>query len=73
MSVWLATVPAMTTGIDLKIERIRARVPQAAVAQRMGVARATISRWESLPVVTEYKARYYRDALSDITDVQPVR
>ena len=51
-------------GLDLKIERIRAGLSQREVADRMGLARRTLSRWEKETTeVPEWKAQAYRRAL----------
>jgi DNA-binding transcriptional regulator YiaG len=56
-------------GIDLKVERVRARVKQQDLAAAIGVSRATVISWESAAVVPEYKARAYLDALKTFADV----
>lgn len=58
-----------TTGLDLKIERIRARVTATRLADEMGVTRQRISAIEGDAVVTDTAARRYRDALKSLTSM----
>lgn len=55
-----------TTGVDLKVERVRAHVKAQDIAARMGVSRATVWVIERTAVVTPERARQYRDALRDL-------
>lgn len=58
----------MTTGMDLKLERVRARVTATDLARQMGVTSRRISNIESLAVVTDAAASRYRDALRQLTE-----
>lgn len=53
----------MTTGMDLKVERIRARVTIGTLAAEMDLSRQRISQIEATAVVTPETAQRYRDAL----------
>jgi hypothetical protein len=57
-----------TSGIDLKVERVRARVSAVRLANEMGVARQRISQVEALAVVNDEMASRYREALLSVTD-----
>lgn len=63
------------TGIDLKVERVRARVSAVRLASEMGVVRQRISQIEALAVVNDDLAARYRDALLSVTQTgeKPVR
>jgi plasmid maintenance system antidote protein VapI len=54
----------MTTGLDLKLERIGARVPGRAVAQALGVSESRVSHIEAQAVVTPAMVLRYREALA---------
>lgn len=56
----------MTTGMDLKVERIRERVTVKAIAERMGVTSARITHIESQARVTAEAERRFRHALEEI-------
>lgn len=58
----------MTTGMDLKVERVRARVSATRIAERMGVVRQRISQIEALAAVPDDTAERYRMALASVTD-----
>ena len=58
----------MTTGMDLKVARVRARVSATDIALIMGVSRQRVSQIETLPRVTDEMARRYRDALLQLTE-----
>lgn len=60
--------PAGTSGIDLKVQRIRARVSAVRLASEMGVVRQRISQIEALAVVNDDLISRYRDALVSVTD-----
>lgn len=53
----------MHVGLDLKVERIRARVTATELAVRMGVSRQRVSQLEAADDVTPAMAQRYRDAL----------
>lgn len=57
----------MTTGLDLKLERVAARAKAIDLAEAMGVSRQRVSAIESLAVVPEDAATRYRTALLSVT------
>lgn len=57
----------MTTGMDLKLERVKARVTAQRLARTLDVSRQRISAIEALAVVHEDLASRYRDALLSVT------
>jgi hypothetical protein len=57
-----------TTGMDLKVERVRARVTVIALAARMGFSRQTVGDLERAAVVDKDRARAYREALAALTE-----
>jgi ParB-like chromosome segregation protein Spo0J len=59
----------MATGMDLKLERVAARVQMRALAKQMGRSRATVHRYEGLAVVPPGVVAEYRAALRDIADI----
>lgn len=64
----------MTTGMDLKVERVRARVTAQRLADTLAVSRQRVSAIESLGVVNDDLAGRYRDALLSVTsghEMQP--
>ncbi len=61
------TEPASTTGLDLKVERIRARVSAVRLAAAMSVARQRVSQVEALAVVNDDLVARYREALVSVT------
>lgn len=58
-----------TTGLDLKVERIRARITATLLAQEMGVTRQRISAIEASAVVTPDTVERYRASLMSLTSV----
>lgn len=64
---------AITTGLELRLERVAARVKLVDLAQRMRLHRATVARYEGLAVVPEEIAYEYRTALATFRDVASVR
>lgn len=54
----------LTTGIDLKVQRIRRQVTGRALAERMGISTATLTRLEQRGAVQPDVAQRYRDALA---------
>ena len=60
-------MPTATTGIDLKVERVRARVTAKSLADQLGVTRQRVSAIESLGHVNEDLANRYRTALMSVT------
>ncbi len=54
---------ARTTGLDLKVERIRAGLLVKDVAEQMGISPSRLSRIEVDEPVTDRMLRRYRDAL----------
>lgn len=59
-----------TTGIDLKVERVRARVSAVRLASEMGVVRQRVSQIEALAVVNDDLAQRYREALLSVTQAR---
>jgi DNA-binding XRE family transcriptional regulator len=57
----------MTTGMDLKVERVRARVTAQRLADVLEVSRQRISSIEALAVVHVDLAVRYREALASLT------
>ena len=57
------------TGMDLKIERVKARVTAVRLAQEMRVTRQRIAAIEGGAVVTTDTAERYRTALVSLTSV----
>lgn len=57
----------VVSGLDLKVERIRARITATAVASEMGVTRQRVSAIEALAVVTSDVAERYRGAVMSLT------
>lgn len=55
------------TGLDLKVERIRARVTASKIAREMGVTRQRVSAIEALAVVPDEAAKRYAEALVSLT------
>lgn len=55
------------TGLDLKVERVRARVTGVGLARAMGVSRQRVSIIEASAVVTPDAAARYRDGLMSLT------
>jgi DNA-binding transcriptional regulator YiaG len=62
-----ASVPRMTDGIDLKVERVRAGILQQDVAASLGVTRQTVKNWERSIQLPAHKATAYRDAVSRLS------
>lgn len=60
-------MPTPTTGLDLKVERVRARVTAKALADTLGVTRQRVSAIEALGVVHDDLAARYRDGLLSLT------
>lgn len=56
----------MHVGLDLKVERIRARVTATELAVRMGVSRQRVSQLEAASDVTPAMAQRYREALLQV-------
>lgn len=63
----MATVLTMTTGMDLKVERIRERVTARAIARAMNVSHQRVGQIEAAGVVTATTADRYRLALRQVT------
>jgi transcriptional regulator with XRE-family HTH domain len=57
----------MITGMDLKVERVRARVTAQRLAEALDVSRQRISSIEALAVVHADLAARYRGALASLT------
>lgn len=57
----------MTTGMDLKVERVKARVTAQRLAASLEVSRQRISAIEALAVVNDDLVGRYRDALLSLT------
>lgn len=52
-----------TSGLDLKLERVAARIPSATMAQALNVSASRVSHIEALAVVTPSMVLRYRGAL----------
>jgi transcriptional regulator with XRE-family HTH domain len=59
-----------TQGIDLKVERIRAKVKAQDLAAQMRVSRATLWAIERMGDVDRDRVAQYRDALNELKDVR---
>lgn len=57
-----------TSGLELRLERVAARVKLIDLARRMGLHRATVARYEGLAVVDPETAYQYRAALATFRD-----
>jgi transcriptional regulator with XRE-family HTH domain len=57
-----------TSGTDLKVERVRARVTLVSLAARMGLSRQAVWGMERSAVVTGERAQAYRAALVALRD-----
>jgi hypothetical protein len=58
----------MTSGMDLKVERVKARASATAIAEQMGVVRQRISQIEALAIVPDDTVERYRTALLSVTE-----
>ena len=58
-----------TSGIDLKVERVREGVTVTALAVQMGLSRQSVHGIERAGKVTPERATQYRAALADIANV----
>ena len=56
-----------TTGTDLLVKRVRARVTQTALADALGVNRATVHRYESRERVPPQFVERYEQALARLS------
>lgn len=56
-----------TTGLDLKIERVRARITAKRLADELGVTRQRVSAIEALAFVNSEQVDRYRSALVSLT------
>ena len=64
LALWDGQGQDQVTGMDLKVERIRARVTTIALAERAGYStRVRISEIEAKAAVSEKVARRYLEAL----------
>ena len=61
-----------TTGLDLKLRRVAARVRNADLAAEMGISSSRVSRIESTQFPSEDMQRRYLEALAALTDVPHV-
>jgi plasmid maintenance system antidote protein VapI len=59
----------MTTGLDLKLQRVRHRVKAKHLADQMGVSSARVSAVEGQAVVTSETAEKYLAALQTLTTI----
>lgn len=53
----------MTTGLDLKVERVRAKVRVKEMARALGVSDSRVTRIEAQPTVVDAMVERYRAAL----------
>jgi transcriptional regulator with XRE-family HTH domain len=58
-----------TTGTDLKVERVRAKITLIALAARMGLSRQAVWGIERAAVIDSARATCYREALAALRDV----
>lgn len=58
-----------TSGLDLRLERVAARVKLKDLAAAMGKDRRTVGAWEVREVVDADLAVEYREALATFSDV----
>jgi DNA/RNA-binding domain of Phe-tRNA-synthetase-like protein len=58
-----------TSGLELRLERVAARVRLKDLAARMDRHRATVARYEELAVVDGEIVQAYRDALATFREV----
>jgi len=58
-----------TSGLDLRLERVAARVKLKALADAMKRHRATVANYENAAVVSPEIATAYRAALATLTEV----
>ena len=65
----MSTITPATTGLDLKLRRVRHRVRVIDLAAAMEVSHARISQIESLAVVTPQTTQRYLAALATLLDV----
>lgn len=66
-SVTPVTVADMSSGLDLKVERVRSRIKAVDLAREMGVSRQRVSAIEALAEVPGDAADRYRTALMSLT------
>jgi plasmid maintenance system antidote protein VapI len=59
----------MTTGLDLKLQRVGSRVKANLLAEQMGVSSARVSAIENQAVVTDETATKYLAALQTLTTI----
>lgn len=66
----MAQYPGMptTSGIDLKVERVRAHVTVTTLAARMGLSRQSVHAIERSATVPQDRADQYRARLADLSD-----
>ena len=57
-----------TTGLDLKVERVRAKLSLNEVVAEMGVSRTTVWTIEKAPEVKPETAQAYRDAIARLSE-----
>jgi len=59
-----------TTGLDLRLERVAARVKLIALAEAMKRDRRTVARYEGLAVVDPGVVNEYRESLATFGDIE---
>ena len=59
-----------TTGTDLELARVRAKLTKTAVAKALGTTRATLWVWENAAEVDPEKAAAYLKAVADLRDAR---
>ena len=62
-----------TSGLDLRLERVAARVKLIDLAKAMTRSRATVARYEGLAIVPDDSAAEYRMALATFREVADER
>lgn len=60
----------MTSGLDLKLERVASRIKAVDLAREMGVSRQRVSSIEAVAVVPDETVSKYRSALVSLTSDQ---
>ena len=63
----MTSLLVMVTGMDLRVERVRARTTATRLALQMGVSRQRVSQIESMAVVSAPLAQRYRIALAALS------
>ena len=62
----------MTSGLDLKVERVRSRITATDLARALGVSRQRVSQIEALGAVPIDQVSRYRDGLASLREAAPI-